>query len=202
VANNFNYDPTKGDLLVDYFVRSSSVPFATYFEATPFGTQDATTRIFNFSVDDTSGYVGVFGDDTRPYGLVTQFAFVPDQDYYRFDMKAGESATIGVASPQGGPAHVELFNSAGNPLALGLWRDQPGRVISNFVATAAGAYYVGSPAAAPHGLQPGRHPQRRLRYRVQRLDRHGSGPHQPRGRRAAAGPRGHRTDRQVRRLRD
>ncbi len=95
VDNNFSYDPSKGDLLVDFFVRGSSADFYTLFEATPYPGPATTTRIFNFSVNDTSGYVGFFDSDNQPYGLVTQFSFVPpDQDYYRIHMKAGESPRL------------------------------------------------------------------------------------------------------------
>ena len=142
VADTFVYDPSLGDLLVDFFVRDSNYSFETYLEATPYpASESATTRIFNYSVDEPSGYTDL------QYGLVTQIAFdtPPDPaDWYRFDLKSGESATVALNVLGGNDAQVALVGSNGTTLALGS-SDQADNVdqnISNFVATSTGTYYL------------------------------------------------------------
>lgn len=143
VANAFNYDPSQGDLLVDFFIRTSSAPFASFFEATPFGAQDSTTRVFSFDVNDPSGNVGFFGSDTRPYGLVTQFAFVPPdrQDVYKLNLQAGESASLALKTSAPG-ASVTLLNAAGATVATGVGTANADGMITDYLAPAGGTYYA------------------------------------------------------------
>jgi hypothetical protein len=74
VADQFNYDPSKGDLLLDIRVRNSSnLP---YLDAAGMGIQNTTVRIHSGDsggVNATSGFINL---DNRPYGLVTQFSFL------------------------------------------------------------------------------------------------------------------------------
>jgi len=64
-------------------------------------------------------------------------------DYYRFDLESGQAATIGLESLMDGAVNVELLDAAGTVLAVGT-RDatSPDAVIADYVATAAGTYFV------------------------------------------------------------
>ena len=78
VANTFNYDPTKGDLLVQILARNRGLQF-TSFDASLSPQQNVTARIV--SDGTTSGLTATTGmlnniDPLQPYGLVTQFEFV------------------------------------------------------------------------------------------------------------------------------
>ena len=80
VANLFNYDPSQGDLLLDIFMRNA--PATSQFDATGFGEQSVTTRIYSSSavgngdVNDTVGQTNLSGPASDPYGLVTAFSIV------------------------------------------------------------------------------------------------------------------------------
>jgi hypothetical protein len=87
VANTFTYDPTKGDLLLQVLVRSQEG--FTFFDAASSSQQSVTTRIWSGGVNATSGNVGLGFSDNRPYGLVTQFEFVPEP---------GTAALLGLAA--------------------------------------------------------------------------------------------------------
>ena len=112
-------------------------------------------------------------------------------DYYRFDLKSGQSATMALTGLSGGHVHLTLLRPHGHgprarqPRRRGK-RDQ---LIGNFFATRHRDLRPQSQRRRRCNLQPGRHPQHRLRHRSERLDRHGPGPHQPRGRRPAVGDR-------------
>ena len=94
VANTFNYDPTRGDLLVEFQVRNPA--FSFQFDAA-YDFDGATTRIWNDSLNNASGFVD-YG-----FGLATQFQFVGDeQDNYTFRMNAGEYATVALTDLAGG----------------------------------------------------------------------------------------------------
>src|SRR5262249_28045689 len=102
-----------------------------------------TQRVFSFDVNDTQGNVGFFGSEVRPYGLVTQFGFLPDTDTYKVSLSAGQSATVAATSLDGGALKVALLDSTGKTLALGSGQAiNVSSMISNFVASSTGTYYV------------------------------------------------------------
>ncbi len=140
VADLFDYDPSRGDLLIDIEMRSS--PTTAFFNISGQGEQSTTTRIWNTDVNDPTGIVGYTAYDSQPYGLVTQFNFVPDaQDYYSFELSAGQSATIAFTTLTGGSQEVVLISPTGEPLALGDYSTtNVDTIISNFVATSTGTY--------------------------------------------------------------
>ncbi len=148
VDDTFVYDPSRGDLLVDFLVRDSNYSFPAYFEATSYpAADDATTRIFAESVDAEWGTVGYRNYEHSPYGLVTQIAFdtPPDPaDWYRFKMATGQSATFVLNVLEGRDAQIALMSPAGAPLAVSSQDDaeQNAQVIRNFVATTSGTYYL------------------------------------------------------------
>ena len=115
----FDYDPVQGDLLVDIFMRNS--PVTAFFDASGFGQQSTTTRIFTFpgNVNAPTGIVGRTGADPTPFGLVTQFDFAPPEDWYSFTLEAGESATLALTALSGGNVELELYDAAGNLLVVG-----------------------------------------------------------------------------------
>jgi hypothetical protein len=76
VANNFIYDPTLGDLLVQMIVRDSDAEVILDSSFNP--EQFVTTRIFSTDLSNPRGMVGFAPTNQRTYGLVTQFAFVPE----------------------------------------------------------------------------------------------------------------------------
>ncbi len=77
VANTFTYDPSRGDLLVQILVRDT-YDF-TWFDASWSPQQDVTTRIRTVGINESTGLAGLQEHfATYPYGLVTQFQFVPE----------------------------------------------------------------------------------------------------------------------------
>src|SRR5262249_29361328 len=59
-AHLFNYDPTRGDLLLDISMRNA--PRTAYFDASDaFQPQSSTIRIYSNDVNATTGFVGAFG---------------------------------------------------------------------------------------------------------------------------------------------
>ncbi|HVK17593.1 MAG TPA: S8 family serine peptidase [Fimbriiglobus sp.] len=151
VADLFDYDPALGDLLLDIEVRNAA--FSQFLDASGFGQQTVTQRVFSFpgDVNATTGIVGI-GDST-PYGLVTQFGFESDPaDIYQIDLKSGQGATVALTALGGGSVQVELLGPTGTPLALGSGGvANVDRVIRNFLATANGTYYLrvtGTPGVA------------------------------------------------------
>jgi hypothetical protein len=75
VADTFHYDPSRGDLLVQFLVRQSRL---LVLDASDVPQQNVTTRIFADGFDTTTGRVGLGDFGPGPYGLVTQFQFVPE----------------------------------------------------------------------------------------------------------------------------
>ncbi|MCU0963102.1 MAG: S8 family serine peptidase, partial [Pirellulaceae bacterium] len=159
VDDAFVYDPARGDLLVDFFVRDSNYAAVTYFAATDDPAVDAaTTRIFSsYSVDDEYGTRGLYGGG--PYGLVTQIVFdtPPDSgDWYRFDLKSGQSASVALSVLQGHDAQVALVSASGATLAISSPNQATNvdQIISNYVATSTGTYFlkVTSQAGATYSL--------------------------------------------------
>ncbi len=70
---------------------------------------------------------------------------VPDPaDWYRFDLKSGQSATVALSMLGGNDAQVTLVGPNGTTLALGSsdQADNVDQIISNFVATSTGTYYL------------------------------------------------------------
>jgi len=120
VADLFHFDPAQGDLLVDIYLRNS--PLTGFFDASGFNQQSATTRIVSFpgNVNATSGFVGSNTIDPRPYGLVTQFDFVPANDWYSFTLEAGESTTLALSSLSGANVGLQLVDDSGMLLAEGV----------------------------------------------------------------------------------
>jgi hypothetical protein len=92
---------------------------------------------FQFStfVPQAAGLV-VVGVDAPPPVIDTE-------DFYSFDLKAGQSATIALKALGGGNVHVTLLAADGTPLALGTsGASNVDELISDFIATAGGTYYV------------------------------------------------------------
>lgn len=77
VANTFTYDPSRGDLLMQVLVRDPSADF-TVFDASGSPQQNVTTRIWSLGTDATIGTIGLPCCPMGPYGLVTQFEFIPE----------------------------------------------------------------------------------------------------------------------------
>ncbi|HJQ78977.1 MAG TPA: PEP-CTERM sorting domain-containing protein, partial [Lacipirellulaceae bacterium] len=73
VEDSFHYDPSRGDLLVQFLVRKS---LFTVLDASRSPQQSVTTRIWAEGINPGSGYIGPGFDDSNPYGLVTQFQFI------------------------------------------------------------------------------------------------------------------------------
>lgn len=76
VANIFTYDTTQGDLLVQILVRDQYA--ITVFDGSDHIQQQVTTRIWSYGVNAATGQVGPGAGNSRPFGLVTQFQFVPE----------------------------------------------------------------------------------------------------------------------------
>ncbi len=63
-------------------------------------------------------------------------------DYYSFTLGAGASATVGLDVLSGPAVTMTLLDSSGNPIANGAKTGSYDQAISDFLATAAGTYYV------------------------------------------------------------
>lgn len=137
LTSDFTYDPTKGDLIVEFDVHSSTANVVSYFSTTDANSFDPTTRIWSPSDTATQGNVD-YG-----YGLVTQFGYVTDStDDYRINVDAGQSLTVAATSLSGASVQVALLDPNGNTLALGSDNGTVVNTISDFVATASGTYYL------------------------------------------------------------
>ncbi|MEW4568425.1 S8 family serine peptidase [Tautonia sp. JC769] len=131
VAALFDYDPSKGDLLLDIELRNS--PFSAFIDASGAAQQSSTTRIYSFpgDVDAEVGIVGVTAAAPQPYGLVTQFGFVPDTDLHSVTLRAGQSLTLAVEALSAGSARLELLDADGTVLAQGRSFRQQNELIVN-----------------------------------------------------------------------
>src|SRR5262249_52460171 len=71
-------------------------------------------------------------------------------DFYSFSLAAGQVASLVVTPLSGGTPGLELQDASGTVLSLGarLSANPPGLVVHNFVAPAAGTYYVRVSGAA------------------------------------------------------
>jgi subtilisin family serine protease len=120
VAALFDYDPSKGDLLLDIEMRNS--PFSAFIDASGSFQQSSTTRIYTFpgDVDAETGIVGVTPTAPQPYGLVTQFGFAADTDLHAVTLQAGQSLTLAVEALSPGTVHLEVLDAKGTVLAEGL----------------------------------------------------------------------------------
>ena len=63
-------------------------------------------------------------------------------DYYSFTLEKNSTATIAVELLSGSPVTVELLSPSGQTISLGTMSGSIDQVIDDFVATAAGKYYV------------------------------------------------------------
>ncbi len=120
VADLFHYDPSLGNLLVDITVRNSPA-VGQYLATTPLGQQSSTTRIFSFDATATTGNVGVFGTNTAPYGLITQFGFASKSDTYSVNLRAGETLTaVATALNPGKQLTLDMLDTNGQVVASGI----------------------------------------------------------------------------------
>jgi hypothetical protein len=76
VADTFSYDPSRGDLLLQILARDHHG--FTFFDTSSSAEQQTTTRIWSQGVDSIAGQVGLNSEPNKPYGLVTEFSFVPE----------------------------------------------------------------------------------------------------------------------------
>ncbi|HEX2476430.1 MAG TPA: PEP-CTERM sorting domain-containing protein [Lacipirellulaceae bacterium] len=77
VANTFTYDPSRGDLLMQVLARDTYHAF-TQFDSSQSPQQNVTTRIWGYSLENPIGRIGLDLSHPEPYGLITQFQFVPE----------------------------------------------------------------------------------------------------------------------------
>ncbi len=61
-------------------------------------------------------------------------------DFYRFELRSGESATLALAAVEDESVKLELLNSSSNVLAVGRATEDLNQVINNFVAAESGTY--------------------------------------------------------------
>src|SRR5262249_50232304 len=121
VASLFNYDPTKGNLLLDVFMRNS--PATTFFDSVG-STQTVTAPVFSpTSVTDATGTTAVSG-------LVTRFDFAaPPEDWYAINLTdTSNFLSLATSTPAGGPGEfannlspqIELYDPSGTLVASGV----------------------------------------------------------------------------------
>ena len=129
VANLFNYDPALGDLLLDVTVRNA--PTSGFLATSVPGQQTATTRIYEFDAEGTSGAVGSGASDTRPYGLITRFDVLspPNDDWYSVNVtNTVNPIRLETGTPADGTGefanalnpHIELYDPSGTLVASGV----------------------------------------------------------------------------------
>ena len=96
------------------------------------------------TAQDLSGsFISLIGSASRGAVLGTLTAATGD-DWYSFSLNAGDSATIGANISSGGTPTLELYDSVGNPLALGVSgvASSASPVISDFFVQTSGVYFV------------------------------------------------------------
>lgn len=161
VANLFDYDPSRGDLLVDISMRNAVR--TTFYDAA--GTQQTATACVssNQTVADLTGTV-----DRN--GLVTRFDFLPSDDWYVLDLPPGGALTLYTRTPaDGGGEFVNtldprlwLYGPDGTRVASGSPGADGRNETLSYVAASGGRYRVSVNAeAGSHGeyvLTVERHP--------------------------------------------
>jgi subtilisin family serine protease len=148
-AHLFNYDPTRGDLLLDISLRNA--PHTTPIDASDAFQQGSTIRIYATNVNAPTGLVGSVGEG-RPYGLVTQFDIESGStvDYYKVAAAAGQTLTFVTATPSDGPGefrntlspHIQLYDPSKNPVAAGTKLADGRNETITYTAPAAGVYFI------------------------------------------------------------
>jgi hypothetical protein len=112
--------------------------------ALPLGSLAAGTHTITFAGDNVSGGDNTSFIDNVSIGLVP----AASSEFYSFTANANQSMSLGVRSSTGA-ATLELLDSKGNPLALGIaGSTNYDQTISNFLARSTGTYFVevqGSP---------------------------------------------------------
>jgi subtilisin family serine protease len=122
VEDLFDYDPTQGDLLVE--IITVGAPITSFFDASGFGQQTTTTRVYAVGASATSGFVNFDGPGSSPYGLVTAFDILAgsgEADWYAIDLEAGQAITLTTRTPGDGPGEfdntldpqIELYDENG-----------------------------------------------------------------------------------------
>jgi hypothetical protein len=122
----FFYNPTRGDLLLDMFMRSQTA--TVVFDSSNSGQQSTTRRVYAQSVTATTGTI-----DPTFTGLVTRFDMAPvDEDWYSVAISTASPLAVSTATPGDGVSqlntlnpHIELYDPfgalvvSGAPLADG-----------------------------------------------------------------------------------
>ncbi len=107
------------------------------------GNDGATGRLHRMTANWLSGPGG--GND------VTYSSFAQDDDWYRFTLGDGQSATLAIAASSGNMM-LELYDDGRNLLAAGVPAANAQQVVNNFTAPAAGAYYARARGEAEYAL--------------------------------------------------
>jgi hypothetical protein len=128
-------------------------PVTGQFDATGFGAQSDTTRIYTEpgNVNATTGIVGFSASDPSPYGLVTRFDFVPGaDDWYSLDVTASDVLRVETSTPADGPGEfvnnlnprIELYDPSGALVASGTPMADGRNEFIQYTPLTTGAYRV------------------------------------------------------------
>ena len=101
----------------------------------------AADGTITFTVTPSSNVNDLVG--TEELTLELQYPTLPpSEDYYSFDLLAGQSSTLALTGEAAGNVTLELYDVSGTLLALAAGAANVDQVINNFVAPGAGMYYA------------------------------------------------------------
>jgi len=104
------------------------------------------------AVDLTSSFIGLnTANGADRAGALGTIDAAGDSDYYKFQLTAGQYATI-ASYGLGNPQPVNLLDSSGNPVALSVSTPTIDGLIENFLPSTSGWYYAQVPGASTAGM--------------------------------------------------
>jgi ELWxxDGT repeat protein len=114
----FFYDPTKGDLLLDIFMRNA--PKTTFFDATTFSQQQTYSELHSTGRVYAENGVNALTGTLATSGLVTRFDMAPADDWYSLNVTdTASSLRLETSTPADGTfqfsntlsPHIELYST-------------------------------------------------------------------------------------------
>jgi hypothetical protein len=132
------YSVADNNTITSLTLNSSGINALNGAFGNPFPLGGAVTTVSG-SGTNTQGVFASSSSTTLTKQLVLTLA---NTDYYSFSMATGQRTTIGLRNLQGSGTALALQNSSGVTIATGVTNGSFDQAISDFLAPAAGTYYV------------------------------------------------------------
>jgi PKD repeat protein len=159
VLDLFAYDPSLGDLLVDFQMGFAQTPPGFFIPVTLDASGNGQQSVVNSirgpggNPNASSGFVGSFGPGSPAWGLVTQFDHVPSQtdDWYSVEvtdvlnpLRFHTATPVDGAGEFANPLNprIELYDPNGNLVASGVAGPDGRNEILTYSPLVAGTYRV------------------------------------------------------------